>query len=124
MTNHDPKPPGSPPARDPDPNPVRDPDPGSVRDPVRDPIRDPVEPLRAPPVEPVRARASSAIYLVGGVTLALLLVAGLLFFNPAEGPGERTDQASQPERITITPTTPAPAAPPTAPTQRAPAQRP
>jgi hypothetical protein len=58
MTNDDPKPRGSPPARDPDPtrgpNPVRDPDPDSVRDPVRDPTRDPVEPLRAQARQPDR----------------------------------------------------------------------
>jgi hypothetical protein len=45
------------------------------------------------------------------VTLVLLLVAGLLFFTTGVAPSERTDQASQPERITITPTTPAPTVP-------------
>lgn len=87
--------------------------PGTRREPPKDS-------LRAPEVDPVRVSTSGGFYLVGGVTLALLLVAGLLFFNPAKGPGERTDQASQPERITITPTTPEP----TVPTQRPPAQRP
>lgn len=108
MTNHDPKPPGSPPARDPDPNPVRDPDPDSVRDPVRDPMRDPVEPLRAPPVEPVRARddGGRGPYLVGGAVIALVIAAGMFFYTPGVAPSERTEQASQPDRITLTPTVP------------------
>lgn len=116
MTNHDPKPSGSPPARDPDPNPVRDPDPtpvrdpdpDSVRDPVRDPIRDPVEPLRAPPVEPVRAGADGGRgpYLVGGAVIALVIAAGMFFYTPGVAPSERTEQASHPDRITLTPTVP------------------
>ena len=112
MANHDPKPPGSPPARDPDPtrgpSPVRDPDPDSVRDPVRDPIRDPVEPLRAPPVAPVRAvdyggRGASR---GGASVIALVIYAGTLFYSPGVAPSERTEQASQPDRITLTPTVP------------------
>lgn len=108
MTNHDPKPPGSPPARDPDPNPVRDPDPDSVRDPVRDPIRDPVEPLRAPLVAPVRAGndGGRGPYLVGGAVIALVIAAGMFFYTPGVAPSERTEQASQPDRITLTPTVP------------------
>lgn len=82
MSDHDPRPPGA----------------------RREPPKDS---RRAPEVDPVRVSSAGGIYLVGGVTLVLLLVAALLFFNPANGPGERTDQATQPERITITPTTPA-----------------
>ena len=48
------------------------------------------------PRPPVRVSNAGGFYLVGGVTVALLLVAGLLFFNPSSGPGERTDQANQP----------------------------
>lgn len=78
--------------------------PGARREPPKDS-------LRAPEVDPARVSTSSGIYLVGGVTLVLLLVAGLLFFTTGVAPSERTDQASQPERITITPTTPAPTVP-------------
>lgn len=82
--------------------------PGLKRDPPRDP-------LRAPEVDPVRSSSGvGGFYLVGGVLVALVLVAGLLFFNPGIGPGERTDQARQPDRAVETP---APARP-RAPTQR------
>ncbi|MGQ0582513.1 MAG: hypothetical protein ACT4O6_11300 [Reyranella sp.] len=66
------------------------------------------EPLRAPEVEPVtRNSGVGGFYLVGGVLVALVLVAGLLFFNPATAPGERTDQANQPAPApTVTPTVP------------------
>jgi hypothetical protein len=67
------------------------------------------EPLRAPEVDPVvRNSGAGAFYLVGGVTVALVLVAGLLFFNPGSGSRERTDQARMPERRMEQPVTPAP----------------
>lgn len=53
------------------------------------------DPLRAPEVDPVARSSAGGFYLVGGVVGALLLVAGLLFFNPGSGPGERNDQARQ-----------------------------
>lgn len=40
---------------------------------------------------------------VGGVIFALLLVAGLLFFSPASGPGERPDQARTPNQMPARP---------------------
>lgn len=75
------------------------------------------EPFRAPEVDPVKVGTAGGIYLVGGVTLVLLLVAGLLFYTTGVAPSERTEQARPADRITITPTTPAPAAP-TVPTPR------
>lgn len=71
------------------------------------------EPFRAPEVDPVtRSSGIGGFYLVGGVLVALLLVAGLLFFSPATGPGERNDQARQPDRAIETPApTPAPTMP-------------
>lgn len=63
------------------------------------------EPLRAPEVDPVRVSTSGGFYLVAGVSLALLLVAGLLFYNPGSLPGDRTDQARMPDRPIETPAT-------------------
>ena len=68
--------------------------PGLKRDPPRDP-------LRAPEVDPVRSSGVGGFYLVGGVLVALVLVAGLLFFNPSSGPGERSNQAAQPPAPTV-----------------------
>lgn len=82
MSDHDPRPPGV----------------------KRDLPRDP---LRAPEVDPVtRGSGIGGFYLVGGVTLALVLVAGLMFFNPGSAPGERNDQARQPDRTIETPARP------------------
>ncbi len=50
-----------------------------------------------------RDSAASGFYLVGGVILALALTAGLLFFNPASGPGEGNDQARPPDQMPARP---------------------
>ena len=63
------------------------------------------DPLRAPQVDPTPRDTTTAggFYLVGGVTVALLLVAPLLFFNPASGPGEWPDQARTPNQMPARP---------------------
>ena len=58
------------------------------------------DPLRAPQVDPAAGRDSGGglFYLVGGVLIAIVLAGGLLFYNPTKAPGERNDQARQPDR--------------------------
>lgn len=60
------------------------------------------------PREPVVATTAGGFYLVGGVLVVLFLIAGLMFIYPGSAPGERNDQARQPDR-TIDAATPAPA---------------
>lgn len=70
------------------------------------------DPLRAPQVDPGAGRYSGGgvFYLVAGVLIAIVLAGGLLFYNPTAPPGERNDQARQPdrpsERIIEAPATP------------------
>lgn len=60
------------------------------------------DPLRAPPVDPGtgRANGSGSFYLVAGALIAIVLAVGVLLFNPGLAPGERNDQARQPDRPT------------------------
>lgn len=55
--------------------------------------------MRAPEVDrvPTAGNGAGAFYLVTGVMIALVLTVGLLFYNPGM-PGDRGDQARQPER--------------------------
>lgn len=70
------------------------------------------DPLRAPQVDPVAGRdtGGGAFYLIGALLIAIVLAAGVLFYNPGAAPGERNDQARQPdrpsERIIDAPATP------------------
>lgn len=58
------------------------------------------DPLRAPQVDPAATRANGggAFYLAAGLLIAIVLAGGLLFYNPTVAPGERNDQARQPDR--------------------------
>lgn len=78
------------------------------RPPGRPPERHPVEPMSAPPIDPVEGRAngSGSFYLVAGALIAIALAVGVLFYNPGLAPGERNDQARQPDRTIETPATP------------------
>ena len=64
--------------------------------------------------EPVVATTAGGFYLVGGVLVVLFLIAGLMFIYPGSAPGERNEQARQPDR-TIDAATPAPTRLPVAP---------
>jgi hypothetical protein len=72
------------------------------RPPGRPPERDPVEPMSAPPIDPMAARPDGRgnFYLVAGALIAIVLAVGVLFYNPGLAPGERNDQARQPDRPT------------------------
>lgn len=58
------------------------------------------DPLRAPQVDPAATRANGggSFYLVAGALIAIVLAVGVLLFNPGLAPGERNDQARQPDR--------------------------
>lgn len=63
--------------------------------------------MRAPEVdrEPTADSGAGTFYLVAGVMIAFVLAMGLLFYNPGtpgDRPGDRNDQARQPERPPIT----------------------
>lgn len=93
-----------------------DPRPPGARPDPTDPLRK--DPLYTPHADQVVATNRGGFYLVGGVLVALVLVAGLMFFNPGSAPGERNDQARQPDPAIEAPTpvlvpTPAPAGAPT-----------
>ena len=54
--------------------------------------------MRAPEVERIPPTSGGrAFYLVAGVMIAIVLSAGLLFYNP----GDRIDQARQHDRLPI-----------------------